>query len=89
MADALLLESGDLSPRETAVSDPRVGVSPRVTARHPAEELAIVDDEVAEGELVRVEDEGRDAEGEDRDPEVDDCVGGEGQRRGGTKRDEK
>jgi hypothetical protein len=48
-------------------------VSARVTARHPAEELAVVDDKVAEGELVRVEHEGSDAEGENRDPEVDDC----------------
>lgn len=37
----------------------------RVAARHPAEVLAVVDDKVAEGELVRVEEEGCDAEGED------------------------
>ena len=65
MAHLLLLEPGDLGPREAAVTDPRVGVRARVAARHPAEVLAVVDDKVAEGELVRVEEEGCDAEGED------------------------
>lgn len=73
VADALLLEAGDLGPRETAVPDPRVGVRARVAAAHPTEELAVVDDKVAERELVRVEEERRDAQGDDRDPEVDDC----------------
>lgn len=42
-----------------------------VTTRHPAKEFAIVDDEVSEGELVRVEEERSDAEREDCEPEVD------------------
>lgn len=70
MANLLLLESGDLGARKTAVSDPRVGVRPRVSSRHPSEVLAVVNDEVAERELVRVEEEGSDAQGENRDPEV-------------------
>lgn len=52
----------------------------RVAARHPAEELAVVDDEVRERELVRVEDERRQAQGERRDPEVDEPVGPERRR---------
>jgi len=40
-----------------------------VAAGQPAEELAVVDEEVGPRELVRVEDEGRDAEGEKGDPE--------------------
>ena len=42
-----------------------------VTTRHPAKEFAIVNDEVSEGELVRVEEERSDAEREDCEPEVD------------------
>lgn len=78
VADALLLETGDFGPRESAVSDPRVGVGARVAAAHPAQELAVVDDEVAERELVRIEEERRDAQRDDRDPEVDDCTGRDG-----------
>ncbi len=54
----LLLVTGDLGSAETAVSDPRVGVASAVTARHPAKELAVVDDEIRGGELVRVEENG-------------------------------
>jgi len=42
-----------------------------VTTRHPAKEFAIVDDEVSEGELVRVEEERSDTECKDCKPEVD------------------
>ena len=41
-----------------------------VTTRHPAKEFAIVDDEVSEGELVRVEEERCDTKREDCEPEV-------------------
>lgn len=46
-------------------------MGPGVTSRHPSQELAIVDDKVGEGELMRVEEEGRDTERHDRNPEVD------------------
>jgi len=42
-----------------------------IAARHPAKEFAIIDDEIGEGELVRVEEERSDAEREDCEPEVD------------------
>lgn len=70
VAHLLLLVPGDPGPREATVADPRVGVGARVAARHPAEVLAVVDDEVAEGKLVRVEEERRDAERNDGDPKV-------------------
>lgn len=43
----------------------------RIAARHPAQELPIVDDEISERELMRIEKEGGDAKSEDGDPEVD------------------
>ena len=43
----------------------------RVASRHPAQEFAIVDDEVGEQELMRVEQEWSDTEGHDGNPEVD------------------
>ena len=46
-------------------------MSPRVASGHPPQELSVVDDEIAEGELVRVEKEGSDAKTEHGDPEVD------------------
>lgn len=80
MAELLALVSGDPRPRESAVADPRVGVVPRVSARHPPEKLAIVDHEVRERELVGVEQEGREAEREGRDPKVDKPVDPESRR---------
>lgn len=65
------LVTGNLGPRQSAVTDPRVGMSPRVTSGHPAKIFSVVDDEVTEGELMRVEEEGGDAEGHNREPEVD------------------
>jgi hypothetical protein len=47
-------------------------VGSAVTSRHPSKELSVVDDEVGEGELVRVEDEWRDTQTEDSHPEVND-----------------
>lgn len=44
---------------------------PRVTSRHPAEELAIVDDEIGECELMGIEHKRCDTESHDSDPEVD------------------
>jgi len=74
VTNLLLLESSDLGTRETAVTDPRVGVSSGVSSRHPSKVFSVVDDEVAERELVRVEEEGSDAECENRNPEVDHCM---------------
>ncbi len=67
----LPLETRDPRPRQPAVPDPRVGVGPGIPPRHPPQELAVIDDEVRVGELMRVEEEGRDAETNDGDPEVD------------------
>ena len=80
VSELLALVAGDLRPREPAVADPRVGVVARVAARHPPKELAVVDDKVGEGELVRVKDEGREAEGKRRDPEVGEPGDPEGRR---------
>lgn len=44
--ELLPLETSNSRTRQTAVTDPRVGVSPGVTSGHPAEELAVVNDEV-------------------------------------------
>jgi len=81
VTDLLLLESSNLGSRETAVSDPRVGVSSGVSSRHPSEVLSVIDNEVAEGELMRVEEEGSDTEGENRNPEVDHCLNESSQTR--------
>lgn len=43
----------------------------RVATRHPSKEFTIVDDEVGERELMRVEQEGCDDERHNTDPEVD------------------
>jgi len=43
----------------------------RVTARQPAKIVTVVNEEVVPGELVGVEQEGRDDQGEQRDPEPD------------------
>jgi len=51
----------------------------RVTSGHPSKQLSIVDDEVAVGELMRVEEEGRDRQRQNRDPEIDEVWRPEGQ----------
>ena len=71
MTKALLLVARNLRARQAAVTDPGVGVRPRIATRHPAKVLAVVDDEVGDRELVRVENEWRHAEGDDVEPEVD------------------
>ena len=71
VAQLLLLVTSDHRTGQTTVAVPRASLGTRVTTRHPAEELAVVDDEVRERELVRVEDERRDAQRQYRDPEVD------------------
>lgn len=43
----------------------------RVTSRHPAKEFSIVDNEVGERELMRVEEEGSDTKADDGNPEID------------------
>lgn len=55
-------------------------MSPGITTRHPSKELAVVNDEVGEGKLMRVEEEGSDAKRHDRDPEVDQVWGPDRQR---------
>ena len=67
----LVLVARDHRRGETAVPIPAARLRAGVAARHPAKELAVVDDEVQERELVRVEHERRNAEQNDRDPEVD------------------
>lgn len=67
----LLLGSSNSSSRQTAISNPGIVVRPSVTSRHPSQELAIVDDEVGKGELMRVEHERCDTERHHGDPEVD------------------
>ena len=62
VTNLLLLETGNLGTRETAVTDPRVGVSSRVSSRHPTKVFSVVDNEISEGELVRVEEERCDTE---------------------------
>ena len=74
VSESLPLVPGDPRPREPAVSDPRVCVRPRVSSRHPPEELAVVDDKVRERELVWVEQERRDRQRQSGDPEVDEPV---------------
>jgi hypothetical protein len=46
-------------------------VRSRVSSRHPSQELSIVDDEIGKRELMRVEQEWRDAQTDDGDPKVD------------------
>ena len=65
VSQLLLLVTRNHRPRQTAVSVPTAGLRARVPARHPPEELAVVDDEVGEGELMWVEQEGRDAKRQD------------------------
>lgn len=71
VSEAVLLVTSDHRSRQTAVSDPRVAMRPRVTARHPSKEFTIVDNKVGEGELMRVEQERCDDERHNADPEVD------------------
>ena len=71
MSQFLLLVTSDHRTGQTTVAVPRASLGTRVTTRHPAEELAVVDNEVRERELVRVEHERRDAQRQHRDPEVD------------------
>lgn len=69
LAESLALETSEASTRQTNETDPRRGVSLGVATGQPSEELAVVDEEVGPGELVRVEHERRDAEREQGDPE--------------------
>jgi len=79
VAESLLLVTGNHGPRQTAVPDPRVGVRARVTAGHPPKVLPVVNDEVGERELVRVEHEGGNAQCENGDPEVNEMGHPDGQ----------
>lgn len=66
---SLALETSKTGTGQTNEANPGRRVSLGVATRQPAEELAVVDEEVGPRELVRVEDEGRDTKGEQRDPE--------------------
>ena len=68
----LPLESSNPCPTQSAISNPTIGVCPRVTSRHPSQELAVVDNEIGKRELMRVEQEWRNTKTENGDPEVDD-----------------
>lgn len=70
--EPLSLETGNSSPRQPTVSDPRVGVGSTVTSRHPSKELSVINDKVGERELMRVEQEWSDTKTKNGDPEVDD-----------------
>lgn len=70
MTKFLLFVTGDHRSRESAVAVPTVRRCLRVTTRHPTQELSVVDDEIGERELVRVEDKWRNTERQDREPEV-------------------
>jgi hypothetical protein len=59
----------------------------RVASRHPAQIFPIINNEIGEGELVRVEQEGSNAKCEDRGPEVDEM--GKPKRHGDVKQNEK
>lgn len=74
VTESLALETSKTGTGQTNEANPGRGVSLGVATRQPAEELAVVDEEVGPRELVRVEDEGRDAEGEQRDPEPEEPV---------------
>lgn len=69
VAESLALETSKTSTRETNEADPGCRVCLSVATGQPTEELAVVDEEVGPRELVRVEDEWRNAEGEEGDPE--------------------
>lgn len=71
MAKFFLLETSDHSSRQPAVAVPTAGFRSGVTARHPAQELSIVNNEVGVRELMRIEQERCNAERKDREPEVD------------------
>lgn len=67
----LLLVTGNHRPGQPTVPIPAARFMTRVSTRHPSQELPIVDDKVGERELMRVEQEWRDAERKHREPEVD------------------
>jgi hypothetical protein len=56
------LVTGNTSTRETTEANPRGSMGSGVTARKPADIVAVIDEEVGPGKLVRVEQEGRDAQ---------------------------
>lgn len=66
----LALVTSDSCTRETAIGDPRGGVRTRVTTGQPSQIVTVINEEVIPRELVRVEQEGRNAESKERYPEV-------------------
>ena len=78
LAQGLTFVAGDARSRETAEGDPGRGVRARIAAGQPAQEIAVVDEEVVPGELMRIVDKRRDAEGQQGDPEVHQPAGPDG-----------
>ncbi len=92
MTQALFLVASDHGSRKAAVANPGIDVRPRVTPRHPSQELPegtvsqlpreklygngpVINDEVGENKLMGIEDEGRDAERQDGNPEIEQVRG--------------
>ena len=71
MPEALPLKTSDHRAGKPAVSIPIALRLPRVATRHPTQEFAVVYDKVCERELMRIEQEWCDAEGQHGEPEVD------------------
>ena len=71
MSEFLLLVASNHRPGEPTVSIPTARLRSRVSSGHPPQKFAIIDNEVGEGKLVRVEEEWGDTKREDRKPEVD------------------
>ena len=80
MTQFLLLVTGNHRPGKSAVTVPTAGLRPRIAARHPTKEFPIVNDEVGERELMRIEQERRDAKRKNGEPEVDQMGNPNGQR---------
>ena len=59
----LALETSDASSRQPAEGDPAGRMRSRIAARKPAQEVAIINEEIVPGKLVRVEKEWRNTQG--------------------------
>lgn len=64
VSKSLALVTSDTGTRKTAESDPRLSVRARVSTRQPAKVVTVVDEEIVPRELMRVVNEGRNAESE-------------------------
>lgn len=80
MTELFLLVASNHRPGKSTVSVPTARLRSRISSRHPSQKLAIIDDEVGKGKLVRVKEEWSDAEREDREPKVDEMWYPDGER---------